>query len=397
MNKIAYTLFIAFVASVLTLAAVNALTSDTDSDEDLREISLDELAEHDSEDSCWKAINDRVYDITDYIPNHPTPEHVITEWCGKESTEAWEDIAGGRGHSSSAAAMLERYRIGVVAGSGLTEADLEEDTSPSETERTNGSQERPAASVSGDAKWADGSYYAELEPDDRGWTPFVELTIKDGRIVGVHYDEIQRDEDGDVTDSKLQNYGYAANWRNNRDSDVSQLSAFPGYVEQLLRAGDPQGVDGISGATSTFDSFTAAVEAALADAETVEASAADIPDAKGGYEDGTYYAETEPNERGQLAMIEITVRDGYIYSVHYDEIGRDEDGSVTMSKRTDYGYAERWRNAVDSGVSQLSAFPAYVRQLIETGDPDAVDGISGATSTYDWFREVSASALEGAQ
>ncbi|TGG92034.1 FMN-binding protein [Natronospirillum operosum] len=399
MNKIAYTLFVAFVASVLTLLGVNALTDSPAGDDDLREISLAELAEHDSTDSCWKAIDGRVYDITSYIPNHPTPEHVIADWCGQESTEAWEAIGNGRGHSATAAAMLARYRIGVLEGSGLTAADLAEPEATPAPQRQPAAPARAAAapSASGVAQWADGSYYAELEPDSRGWIALVELTIKDGRIVGAHYDEVQRDDAGNVTGSKLQDYGYAANWRNNRPTDVSQLSAFPGYVEQLIRAGGPQGVDAISGATSAFDSFTAALELALADAEVVERAAPAMPEALGGYRDGTYYAETEPNARGQLALIEITVRDGYIFSVHYDEIGRDEDGNVNLSKRTDYGYAQRWRNAVDSGVSQFSAFPAYVRQLIETGDPEAVDGISGATSTYDWFREVSAEALQDAR
>ena len=398
MNKIAYTLFIAFVASVLTLVTANALTSGSDSEGGVREITLDELAEHDSEDSCWKAINGRVYDITDYIPNHPTPPHVIANWCGQESTEAWDGIGGGSGHSATAAAMLERYRVGVLAGSGLTAEDLAADATPAEAERaTPAAQVRPAATVAGEAQWADGSYYAELEPDGRGWIALAEVTIRDGRIIGAHYDEVQRDEDGNVTGSKLQDTGYAANWRNNRPSGISQLSAFPGYIEQLIRGGSPAAVDGISGATSSFGSFVAVFEAALAEAEVVERASPAAVEARGGYRDGTYYAETEPNARGQLALIEITVRDGFIFSVHYDEVGRDEDGNVILSKRTDYGYAQRWRNAVDSGISQFSAFPAYVRQLIETGDPEAIDGLSGATSTYDWFREVSQEALQEAR
>jgi major membrane immunogen (membrane-anchored lipoprotein)/predicted heme/steroid binding protein len=262
MNKTAYTLFVAFVASLLTLAAVQVLTPQRAEAGAVREITLDELAAHDHRDSCWKAINGRVYDITDYIPNHPTSERVLTRWCGQESTEAWDAIAGGRGHSTSAEAMLARYRIGVLAGSGLTADDL------------------------------------------------------------------------------------------------------------------------------------ASPESAAAPALPILASA---DQARGGYQDGVFYAESAPNERGYLAMIEIWVRGGFITQVHYDEIARDESGQVTQRKLYDYNYAQRWRNAMPNGISQLTAFPAYGRQLVATGDPDQVDALSGATSSHEWFQDVAREALSNAQ
>ncbi|MDI5932722.1 cytochrome b5 domain-containing protein [Halomonas kalidii] len=115
MNKIAYTAFIAFVASVLTLVSVSALSgADRDAavDEALGPITLEELAEHDNAESCWKAIHGRVYDITDYVPRHPTDEAVILEWCGRESTAGWDNKRPGMPHSPRAATLLEDYLIG---------------------------------------------------------------------------------------------------------------------------------------------------------------------------------------------------------------------------------------------------------------------------------------------
>jgi cytochrome b involved in lipid metabolism len=114
MNKIAYSVFIAFVASLVTLVSVSALSStDRDQeDDDLDPITLDELAEHDGADSCWKAIHGRVYDITDYVPDHPTEEAVILEWCGKEASEGWENKRPGVPHSARAEGRLEEYLIG---------------------------------------------------------------------------------------------------------------------------------------------------------------------------------------------------------------------------------------------------------------------------------------------
>ncbi|WP_416137892.1 cytochrome b5 domain-containing protein [Halomonas sp. HK25] len=115
MNKIAYSVFIAFVASLFTLVSVKALSSnerDAANDEGLDPITLDELDEHASADSCWKAIHGRVYDITDYVPNHPTDSAVILEWCGKEATEGWDNKRPGVPHSPRAEEMLEAYLIG---------------------------------------------------------------------------------------------------------------------------------------------------------------------------------------------------------------------------------------------------------------------------------------------
>lgn len=115
MNKIAYMAFIAFLASLITLVSVHALSSDDETDTagaGEREVTLDELAEHDGVESCWKAIHGRVYDITDYVPRHPTDEAVILEWCGRESTAGWDNKRPGVPHSPRAAAMLEDYLIG---------------------------------------------------------------------------------------------------------------------------------------------------------------------------------------------------------------------------------------------------------------------------------------------
>ncbi|SEF72409.1 cytochrome b5 domain-containing protein [Billgrantia desiderata] len=152
MNKIAYSAFIAFVASLFTLVSVNALSGsdrETVEDSDLESITLEELAEHDSAESCWKAIHGRVYDITDYVPDHPTEEEVLLEWCGRESTEGWDNKRPGVPHSPRAEAMLERYLIGrlvddagepVERGPGeptgaMPERQAEEATSPAQDER----------------------------------------------------------------------------------------------------------------------------------------------------------------------------------------------------------------------------------------------------------------------
>lgn len=148
MGKAAYTLLVAFIASVLTLLAVNWLAPEDES-RSLRpstpatavagttpaagttaaagtttpvastapavanDITLQQVSTHNSAASCWIIVNGIVYDITSYIPKHPTDESVLLAWCGKESTQAWEDKGGiGKSHSSRAEAALDTYEIG---------------------------------------------------------------------------------------------------------------------------------------------------------------------------------------------------------------------------------------------------------------------------------------------
>jgi cytochrome b involved in lipid metabolism len=116
MKKIVFAAFIAFWASIFTMVALNAMAPDK-SDEpgnDLAEYSLTEVAEHNTLESCWMVIEGKVYDFTDYIPEHPTPPFVMEQWCGREATEGMRTKGYGRDHTPAAWAMMEPYLIGTL-------------------------------------------------------------------------------------------------------------------------------------------------------------------------------------------------------------------------------------------------------------------------------------------
>ncbi|XP_033334947.2 uncharacterized protein LOC117225475 isoform X1 [Megalopta genalis] len=76
--------------------------------ENLKTINLDEVAWHDTADSCWIVIHDFVYDCTDFLKNHPGGSDVILEYAGRDATLSFI----GSGHSKAARLSLERYLIG---------------------------------------------------------------------------------------------------------------------------------------------------------------------------------------------------------------------------------------------------------------------------------------------
>ena len=76
--------------------------------------SLTEVAAHSSPGDCWMVIHGKVYDVTTYLPDHPSRPEVIEAWCGKEGSEAYETKTKGRRHSETADRMLDGYFIGDV-------------------------------------------------------------------------------------------------------------------------------------------------------------------------------------------------------------------------------------------------------------------------------------------
>ncbi|VDK21908.1 unnamed protein product [Anisakis simplex] len=72
--------------------------------------TLDEIAVHNSVQSSWIVIDDKVYDVTKFIDQHPGGEEVILEQSGNDATESFYDV----GHSNDAKEMAEEYLIGHV-------------------------------------------------------------------------------------------------------------------------------------------------------------------------------------------------------------------------------------------------------------------------------------------
>ncbi|KAL0116998.1 hypothetical protein PUN28_010100 [Cardiocondyla obscurior] len=61
-----------------------------------------------NETRTWIVIHDKVYDVTDYMQQHPGGSELIEEYAGKDATDGFDDF----GHSSDATKILKKYLIG---------------------------------------------------------------------------------------------------------------------------------------------------------------------------------------------------------------------------------------------------------------------------------------------
>eukprot|EP00741_Cyanophora_paradoxa_P005586 tig00000912_g5415.t1 len=73
-----------------------------------RVLTLKDVAEHRTKDDCWVIVNDKVYDVTKFVPKHPGGEVIITS-AGEDATEIFSAF-----HAGSTFSLLRQYQIGTV-------------------------------------------------------------------------------------------------------------------------------------------------------------------------------------------------------------------------------------------------------------------------------------------
>jgi major membrane immunogen (membrane-anchored lipoprotein) len=99
------------------------------------------------------------------------------------------------------------------------------------------------------------------------------------------------------------------------------------------------------------------------------------------WNDGTFTGESKRDDNSQYGKVDLMIKDGRITQVDYEEY--DSQGNV---KGESYPYQKA-----------IEAQSTLEERLIETQDPEAVDNVSGATSTWNKFKEAAAAALKEAE
>ena len=68
------------------------------------------VATHDSKDDLWVIIDDKVYDLTEYVDEHPGGGESIARNAGKDATKGFK----GPQHPSRVFDIVEDYRVGTL-------------------------------------------------------------------------------------------------------------------------------------------------------------------------------------------------------------------------------------------------------------------------------------------
>lgn len=75
------------------------------------EIAFSDVQDNDSADSCWAVVDQNVYDLTDWVDEHPGGGDRIENICG---TDATDDFTQQHGGESGPEDQLEQFEIGVL-------------------------------------------------------------------------------------------------------------------------------------------------------------------------------------------------------------------------------------------------------------------------------------------
>ncbi|KAG2369759.1 cytochrome b5 [Suillus spraguei] len=71
-------------------------------------VTYEELKAHSTKDSFYVLIHGEVYDVTNFMDEHPGGDDVILAEAGKDATQAFEDV----GHSDEARDLLPPLLVG---------------------------------------------------------------------------------------------------------------------------------------------------------------------------------------------------------------------------------------------------------------------------------------------
>ena len=71
-----------------------------------------EISKHKSPSDCWIIVNNKIYNVTSFFFFYPGGSQLITPYCGKEATNAFNTQDRGSSHSAVADSLLASYYIG---------------------------------------------------------------------------------------------------------------------------------------------------------------------------------------------------------------------------------------------------------------------------------------------
>ncbi len=82
--------------------------------QEIRQISAEEVAQHNTPEDCWLVIHGKVYDVTAFAPEHPGGGELLTDHAGKSSQDVTDDFEDSE-HSTAAKNKMKQFYIGDLA------------------------------------------------------------------------------------------------------------------------------------------------------------------------------------------------------------------------------------------------------------------------------------------
>ncbi|WP_239253496.1 extracellular electron transfer flavoprotein PplA [Listeria ilorinensis] len=283
---------------------------------------------------------------------------------------------------------LKKIAMGVTAvaatsillvGCGSSDSSSSSDKKDSDSKQT----ETAKKDIKTDGTMNDGTYKLEEQNyDDNGWKAFMSIEVKDGKITKADYD--YKNKDGEL---KSEDADYEKNMK--AKSGTGPQEYIPELEKSLVDAQAASGVEVVSGATHSSDSFINYANQLIEASQAGDTSTIKINNGKD-MQDGTYTLEEQNYSNNYRVVFSIEVKDGKIANSDYNYVNKDGD------KKTDDADYEKNMKA-KSGTGPQEYIPALNKSLVEKQDPASVDTVSGATHSSETFKLYAAQLENAAQ
>ncbi|WP_026478034.1 FMN-binding protein [Alkaliphilus transvaalensis] len=221
--------------------------------------------------------------------------------------------------------------------------------------------------------YRDGKYEV-VGLENNGYTPVLKMSVANGKITSVFYDEINAEGVG------KRGSDYMTRWANARGVDAEAIIA--NAEAQLVYNQDPALVDTLTGATSVGKNMLMMAAAALD-----QAARLDFEVEAPAYNDGLYWVRGE-EARGYIPVLKVRIVDGEISVVELHDVST----TTGLSKRYNSEYLTNWGDRFEiKPLEILIDMEAYVIEN-QSFDID-VDVSTGATRWAEAIEELGQAAL----
>ena len=202
----------------------------------------------------------------------------------------------------------------------------------------------------------DGKYTAQTKANENGDYSYVTVTVEGGKVTNVVWDEIT----GGASKAELSangQYVMKPVWKTQSES-LGKYVVENQTTEGIMN--DKNRTDVVSGVSIKVDGFVSLVNQAIADANGA---------------DGEYTAKTETAEDGSYSYAAVTIADGKITNVVWDEITA-QGSKIELSANGQYVMKPVWKTQSESVGKYVVENQSTAGIANEKGYTDVVSGVS---------------------
>ena len=228
--------------------------------------------------------------------------------------------------------------------------------------------------------FVDGTYEVVGEPDAKGFTSKVTLTVQGGKITGVEWDNMNAD--GKWKSVMSQNGEYVMTETGLTWYEQAQLLAQNVIDNQgvsALAMNEQGKTDSVAGVSITVSKFVEQVQEGMIMATGKVANTANLTD-------GVFEVVGEPDAKGYTSKTVVTIEGGKITAVVWDSIDQEGKAKSVMSQNGEYVMTETGLSWYEQ--AQLLAQNVITNQGVsalamnETGKIDSIAGVSITISSF---------------